>query len=140
MPALFRIFPDHNLVYVRYFGIATIADYISVVEGYTKHPDYDVTRKNLVDLSQLQDVERDYTAIMKLQARIAEFAVGSPSDILSVVIANSQIGREAAQLVFKSWENIDTPVVRRIAPDLETAASLLGMKKTVLTDLVSQIA
>ena len=140
MAGFFRIFPEHNLVYVRYSGAASIADYIAVVEGYTSHPDYDPHHKNLVDLRFLEDFERDYTALLALQARIAEFAMTAQADILSVVVAPSPVAMEAATLIMRSWEQIDTPVVRRMIPCMDEAGPLLGIPKETLDGLLEQVA
>ena len=140
MPSLFKIFPEHNLVYVRYWGRASIADYLSVVVGYTSHPDFNPNRKILVDLTGLTDIERDYAAIMQLQAKIAEYAMHTPDDILSVVVAPSPVALEAAKLVFQSWESLDSPVVRRIAPNMQEAAGFLGIGHEALDGILSEIA
>ena len=140
MAGYFKIFPEINLVYVRYSGTASIADYISVVDGYTSHPDYDPHRKNLVDLRGLENFERDYTAALALQARIAEYALTAQADILSVMVAPSPVAMEVAKLITRSWEGIDSPVIRRIVPSMDEAATLLGIGKETLDDLLSQVA
>ncbi len=140
MAGYFKIFPELNLVYMRYSGAASIADYISIVDGYTSHPDYDLHRKFLVDLRSLENFERDYTAALALQARIAEYTHSAQADILSVMVAPSPVAMEAAKLVSRSWEGIDSPVVRRIVPSMEEAATLLGIGTATLDELLSQVA
>lgn len=139
MAGFFRIFPDHNLVYVRYSGAASIADYVSVVDGYTEHPEYDPHHKNLVDLRFLDDFERDYTAALGLQARIAEYAMTARADILSIMVAPSPVAMEVAALIMRSWEQIDTPVVRRMVPSMQEAAPLLGISEATLEGLLKQV-
>ncbi len=140
MAGYFRIFPEHNLVYVRYSGSASIADYVAVIDGYTSHPDYDPHRKNLVDLRFLENFERDYTAALALQARIAEYALSARADILSIMVAPSPVALEAAKLITRSWEGIDTPVVRRIVPTMDEAATLLGIDIKTLDGLLEQVS
>ena len=140
MAGYFRIFPDHNLVYVRYSGAASIADYVAVIDGYTNHADYDPHRKNLVDLRALDSFERDYTAALALQARIAEYALTAQADILSVMVAPSPVALEVAKLITRSWEGIDSPVIRRIVPSMNEAATLLGIGQDTLDGLLKQVA
>ncbi len=139
MAGYFRIFPEHNLVYVRYSGAASIADYISVVDGYTAHPDFNAHHKNLIDLCSLESFERDYAAVFALQARTAEYAMAAQADILSIMVAPSTIAMEAAQLILRSWEGLDSPVVRRIVPSMDEAATLLGIGNDTLDDLLAQV-
>lgn len=140
MAATFRIFPEYNLLYARYSGLGTIADYMRIVQAYTTHPDYDPHRINLIDLRSLDDFERDYTAVLKLQARTAEFALSAHADILSIMVAPSPVAQEAAKLILRSWEGIDTPVVRRIVPTMEEASTLVGIDKDTLDGLIKQVA
>ncbi len=140
MAGLFRIFPEHNLVYVRYYGTATIADYMKVVSEYPRHPDYDPHRINLIDLRYLKDFERDYTEVLKLQAKTAEYALTARADILSITVAPTPVAQEASKLVMRSWEGLDTPVVRRIVPTMEEAGTLIGIDIETLESLIRQIA
>ncbi len=140
MAGLFRIFPEHNLVYVRYSGLATIADYISVVQEYPRHPDFDLHRTNLIDLRFLEDFERDYASVLKLQAHTAEYALSARADILSITVAPSQVAQEAAKLIARSWEGLETPVVRRIVPTMEEASTLIGINIETLEGLIKQVA
>ncbi len=140
MAGLFRIFPEHNLVYVRYSGLATIADYMKVVQEYPRHPDFDLHRINLIDLRFLEDFERDYASVLKLQAHTAEFALSARADILSITVAPTPVAQEVSKLVMRSWEGLDTPVVRRIVPTMEEASTLIGMDIETLEALIRQIA
>ncbi len=138
MAGLFRIFPEHNLVYVRYSGMATIADYMTVVRDYPRHPDYDPHRINLIDLRFLEDFERDYAGVLKLQAKTAEYALTARADILSITVAPSPVAQEVSKLIMRSWEGLDTPVVRRIVPTMEEASTLIGIDMETLDGLIRQ--
>ncbi len=136
---LLRIFPGHDLVYIRYSGMATLDDYIAVVEEYPRHPDFRLGQKHLIDLSHLGGIERDYTRIMALQAKIAEFASRTPSEIMSVVVAPTPVALEATQIVFRSWQDLDTPVVRRVVPSMAEACGLLGIGEEELAGLLASV-
>ncbi len=140
MAYFFRLFPEHSLVYVRYSGTVTIDDYLSVVEGVRDHPDFSLDFKHLIDLTRLTNLKREYVKVMMAQARIAELVASSRSDILSVVVAPTPIAMEAASLVIRSWDKLDTPVVRRIVSDMSEAEALLGCRKGTLPELLNQFS
>jgi hypothetical protein len=118
----------------------TIDDYLAVVEGVRNHPDFQVQFKHLIDLTHLTGIKREYVKVMMAQARIAELVAGSTSDILSVVVAPTPIAMEAASLVIRSWDKLDTPVVRRIVSDMSEAEALLGCKQGTLPELLKQLS
>ncbi len=140
MASFYRIIPEHNLVYVRYSGTVTIDDYLAVVEGVRNHPDFQIQFKQLIDLRHLTNIKRDYIKVMLAQARIAELVAKSTSDILSVVVAPTPIAMEAASMVIRSWDKLDTPVVRRIVSDMSEAEALLGCKQGTLPELLKQLS
>jgi len=138
LPSFFRILPEHSLVYARYNGEVTINDYLSVVEGVRNHPDFRVEYKHLVDLRDLTGIKLEYVKVMKAQARIVDLIADAKSDILSVVVAPTPIALEAAKMVLRSWDNLDTPVVRRIVSNISEAEVLLGCRTGKLADLLKQ--
>jgi len=140
LASFFRLLPEHNLVYARYSGTVTIDDYLAVVEGVRKDPDFSLHYKHLIDLTQLTGIKREYVKVMMAQARIAELVANSTSDILSVVVAPTPIAMEAASLVIRSWDKLDTPVVRRIVSNMSEAEALLGCRKGVLPELLKQLS
>ena len=118
----------------------TIDDYLAVVEGVRDHPDFKVQFKHLIDLTQLTGIKREYIKVMLAQARIAELVAKSASDILSVVVAPTPVAMEAASMVIRSWDKLDTPVVRRIVSNMSEAEALLGCKQGTLPELLKQLS
>ncbi len=139
MASFFRVLPEQSLVYARYSGAITIDDYLYVVEGVMKHPDFRIEFKHLIDLTNLTEINLEYVKVMKAQARIAGMVADSNSDILSVVVAPTPVALAAAKMVLRSWDNLDTPVVRRIVTDLSEAATLLGLRKNSMPKLLRQM-
>ncbi len=133
-----RILPEHDLAYFRYSGTASIDDYLAVVDQYPRHPDFRLGQKNLVDLTRLEDIERDYARILELQARIAGFVQSTQNDIFSVIVAPSAIAQEASQIVLRSWEELNARVVRRMVRNMEEAAVLLGISPAALAPLFEE--
>lgn len=134
----YQFFPEHNLIYVRYSGVVTIDDYLSVIEEVPKHPDFHIESKQLIDLTYLTKIKPNYVKVMMAQARIAEYVAKSTSDILSVVVAPTPVAMEATKMVLRSWDKLDTPVVRRVVSDMTEAELLLGLPKNKLAQLVGQ--
>ena len=139
LPHFFTIIPEHNLIYVRYSGVVTIEDYVRVVEGVTAHPGFSIEHKHLVDLTHLKRVKREYFKIMLMQARIAEWVARARAEILSVMVAPTPEAMATAKMVLRSWERLDTPVVRRVIPAMEQAASLLGLEDATLRRILDDI-
>ena len=139
MASYFRVLPEQSLVYARYSGTITIDDYLYVVEGVMKHPDFRIEFKHLIDLMDLTEIKLEYVKVMKAQARIAGLVANAKSDILSVVVAPTPIALEAAKMVLRSWDSLDTPVIRRIVSNLTEAAVLLGLPKNTLPNLIKQM-
>ncbi len=138
MPACFKFFPERSLIYMRYSGVVTIDDYVSVVEGVTGHPRFSVEYKHLVDLTHLRKVKRDYFRLMLMQARIIDVVARARSDILSVIVAPTDEAMAAAKMILRSWDDLETPVVRRVIPEMSQAASLLGLEAAELGGLIAE--
>jgi len=139
LASFFRILPEHSLVYARYSGTIVTDDYLSVVNGVMKHPDFRAEFKHLIDLTDLTEIKLDYAKVMKAQARIAGLIANAKSDVLSVVVAPTPVALEAAKMVLRSWDGQDTPVVRRIVSDMSEAGFLLGLQKNKFPNLIKQL-
>jgi len=71
--------------------------------------------------------------------QIAEYATRAPSEIMSVVVAPTPVAREATQIVFRSWQDLDSPILRRVVPSMEEACDLLGIEEETLEGLLSSV-
>lgn len=139
MASFFRIFPAQNLIYARYSGTVVTDEYLSVVNGVMNHPDFRAEFKHLIDLTDLTEIKLDYVKVMKAQARIADLITQTESDVLSVVVAPTPFAMDAARMVLRSWDGLDTPVVRRIVSNMSEAAFLLGLQKNTFPNLIKQM-
>ncbi len=138
MPACFRIFPEHGVVVFRYWGDARLSDYEDMIRTFPENPDFSLALKHLVDLGALERFERNPLKLMLLQARIAEHTARAPSEILSVMLAPTEIGRKAARLVKASWDRLDSGVVRRVVSRIDEAALLLGIDEADVRAMLAQ--
>ena len=138
MPGHFRIFPDQGLAVFRYWGHARLRDYEDVVRRFPEDPEFSLKLKHLVDLSDIVRFERNPLKLMLLQARIAEYTTRARSEILSVVLAPTETGRKAAQMVKASWDRLDSGVVRRVVARIDDAALLLGIDEAEVRAMLEQ--
>ena len=138
MPSHFRIFPEHGTAVFRYWGRVRLRDYEDVVRRFPEDPDFSLELKHLVDVSELERLERNPLRLMLLQARIAEYTTRARSEILSVVLAPTETGRKAAQMVKASWDRLDSGVVRRVVTRLDDAALLLGIDEEELRAMLAR--
>ena len=140
MAASFRIFPEHHLACFRYSGRVTIADYLGVLQGFPRDPEFKLGLKHVTDISDLEEIETDHTMMMQIQAKIAEYVVGAPVETLSVIIAPTEAALNAAAMVMRSWKGLDVPVARSVVASADEAAKLLGIDEATLETCLSEIA
>jgi hypothetical protein len=84
MPTFFKIDKEHKLVLSTVSGVVTIADALAHRENLRRHPDFDPSFSQLVDLSNVtkiefshEDVERfAQDTIFLLNSRRAALAIG----------------------------------------------------------------
>lgn len=132
----FRIFPDRGLVYVRYQGMARLADTGAAFDAYLNHPDYRTGQKQLVDLSKLTGIEDDFVGLMKLQAQKGRGLIGGANETLMVYYAPTPISMKLARIILQSWDGIDA-VVAMVHADEAEVLSLLGQRETCLDALLT---
>lgn len=121
------IFLEHDLLWVRYFGSVTDADYRAVVREYPAHPDHELGQRIVIDLRDMTSLKLRHLALILLQAKIADYAMKSPREIVEVIIAPSRPAKRATQAVLRSWRGLETPVVRRMVESADEAAQILGI-------------
>ena len=125
MPLSYRIYPDIGLVYVRYSDHADISETFEVFARYMADPEFRSGQKQLVDLSAVTSFDKDYAALLALQARKAEAFLRGPETII-VYYAPTRATREFASLAMRSWEELDAIVA--VVQDTEAGAlEVLGL-------------
>ncbi len=137
MASSFQYFPDHDLIYIRYAGTGRAIDYLRVVAGIGYSRDIPKDANRLVDLRELTGFSRDSLLLMKIQARIVEQTLRASREYMSVVVAPGRAGQEIAGSVFKSWQQLDTPVIRRMVTNMQEAGALLGLDAAALDEILA---
>lgn len=134
MTVCYEILEEAGLVYVRYEGFARIAETMAAFQSYLEDPGFRPGQKQLVDLSRVTGWERDYAALLEIQAKKAEGFLRGPETIL-VYYAPNPAAREMANVVQRSWEDLDAIVA--VVQDSEAGAlSVLGFPQTRFDELL----
>ncbi|GGL62536.1 hypothetical protein [Wenxinia marina] len=136
MPVSFRILPGRNLVYVRYDGIAGVAETESSFRSYAAHPDFRPGQMQLIDVSRVTGYEKAYAEFIAMQARIAGMAYRPDRSIFIAFYATTAVGREMAGLAGASWDSVDGAVVV-MGEDEGELLALLGLRERSFADLLA---
>jgi hypothetical protein len=136
MPVHFKILPQRNLVVFTYFGQVAFQEVSDVVAAAARHPDHRMGMRQLCDVSRVTGVERDFPALMKMQARIAEDLHPEGREMLVLFYAPTPVGKDIAQMARRSWEGLNSVIVLVQEQESE-ALALFGLPETSLTALAA---
>lgn len=134
MPVDFVILPRRNLVLFRYHGEVTMQEVTDIVAEATSHPSHCDGMSQLCDLSRVTGIEKDFAALMKMQAKLTENFAVQQSDRLVVFYAPTPLARSIAQMAKRSWDGLNAVVVLMHEDEAE-ALALLGVAEKRLSDL-----
>jgi len=135
MPVEFKIVPERGLVVVRFSGFATVNDTMVATKDYISHPNYVAGQKQLVDMSNITDYEKDYVQFMNLQASKTERLARSGVQSLVAYIAPTEVSRDLSALFVRSWADVRS-VVPLIQQSEAEALALLGQPEETLEALL----
>lgn len=132
----FKVLPDHNLVYVRYEGLAVLNETITALTAYMAHPDYHPDQKHFVDLERMTGYDEDYVTLLKLQAHKAEVLATGSAQTMIVYFAPNEASQKLAHLTTRSWDG--TPYVVPVVQTNEAdALSFLGVRAKTVKELLA---
>ena len=126
MSLSYQILPELNLVYVRYWGVCTIAETMEVFGQYAADPQFRPAQKHLIDLAQVVEYERTFPAMSQLQARKADTLMLSKRPTIMVYYAPNRLSQTMARNILKSWDGLGA-VVGRTARSEREALDMLGI-------------
>ncbi|MEY8840091.1 hypothetical protein AB9K41_13785 [Cribrihabitans sp. XS_ASV171] len=132
-----RILPELSLVYIRYSGLALVAEGADAFAAYLRHPDFRPGQRQLVDLSAVTEVERDFPRLFRLQAEKAAAFMGHEHPVMLVYLAPNEISLGMARLIERSWEGLDGVLVR-VASTLQEVNEILGLRADVLEESLAR--
>ncbi|MGI3184144.1 hypothetical protein [Nioella aestuarii] len=131
----FRILSERGLVFVRYTGFARLDESFEVFGQYAAHPDFRPGQKQLVDLSGVTGLEKDYVKLFALQARKADVFLGSGAQTLLDYYAPTPLSLDLAETILRSWEPSGA-VIPLIQQDEQEALQLLGQPERSFEELL----
>lgn len=136
MPVSYTILKDLDVVYVRYWGRASMAEGMTCFGDYLTHPDAHAGQKQLIDLSAVTEPISDYADAMKFMAKMADmFHKASPQTLL-VCYAPHEIARQSAYVGLRSWAGVDH-MVFRVMDDEVAALRFLGLPVDSIAELLA---
>lgn len=135
MAVHYHVLPRLNLALFAYAGQVTFAESLAAVAAVARHPDHHDTMRQLCDLSAVTGVERDFPALMQMQARMAETLPPRQGERIVIFYAPHAAARTLSHMARKSWDGLDQVLVREVAHEPE-ALALLGLKQARIADLL----
>jgi len=139
MPVTYRIFPQRNLVYVRFEGHALVADSFAALGAFAQDPDFRPGLNQLIDLTAVTGFQPDYLEVFRLQAAKAGIFRPAQQQSLSVYIAPGGAPLRLVRQILKSWEGIPG-ITHSVAESEAQALEILGMPEESVAQLMEQPA
>lgn len=134
MPVTHDVLPRCNLAVFAYSGQVAYAEVAEAVAAVARHRDHTPSMNQLCDLSAVVGVERNFAALLQMQARIADSLLPTYGDRLVVFYAPTPIARAIAETARKSWDGLGSVLVRVLERE-EDALALLGLPHRHISDL-----
>jgi hypothetical protein len=139
MPGTYRILPAHGLVYVAYQGIATLNDARGLYDAYLADPDRRPEQKQLIDLTGIDDWERDLVGLMQFQADAAAGIYGADRSMMMVIHAAPGPSMRLARHFVDAWSAVDGMVIT-LQTEEAAALSILGVREESIAELLHSVA
>ena len=136
MPIEFNILAARGMVYVRYWGRATLDESFEAFDRYASDPAFAPGQKQLVDLAGVTEFEADYPRLFLLQAEKAAVFLPSGTQTMLVYYAPTPVSMSLATLARQSWEDVDN-VVATVLTREEEALTVLGQPERSFADLMA---
>lgn len=134
MPVTFKILPRRALVLFTYSGMVGLQESLDAIAACVRDPDYRSSMRQLCDLSAVTGVERDFPALLKMQAKMVESLQPAENDLVVLFYAPGRAGQEMAQMARKSWEGLNSVLV--LMQDNEAQAlAMLDLPERSLDEL-----
>ena len=136
MSVSYRILKSLGIVYVRYQGTIRIREGMELFAEYAQHSDCRPGQKQFVDLSEVTDIERDYSKLMEMQAMKTDVFLAGGTQPIIIYFAPTDTARAMAAMIIKSWEPFSA-VVPLIIEDEAEALNILGLEEQSIAQLLT---
>lgn len=108
----------------------TVAETLAAFDRYTSSSDFRPGQSQLIDLSRVEEYERDFTRIMSLQAHQAETYFSKnmiPGQVTHLIyVAPNELTQKMAMSSLRSWKGIPG-IVALVLQDLNEAFDVLAL-------------
>ncbi|SPF80767.1 hypothetical protein [Pseudoprimorskyibacter insulae] len=135
MPVDYKIIPQQGVVFVRYSGFARMEETGRALGQYLQDPSYVPGQKQLVDLSEVTEVEHNFPQLMEMQARKLDIFLSDKGQTLIAYHAPNDISLGMSEMILKSWDGI-SGIVARVFRTEEDCLQFLGVDAVTFTALV----
>lgn len=135
MPGSYTILPAHGIVCVEYHGTATLADATSLMRQYVADPARMPGQRQLIDLSRIDDWEKDFVGLMQYQAQAVADVFAPHDGMMMVIFANTPPGVSLGQTFVQTWSAVDGALVSLQTTEAE-ALSVLGQTESQISELL----
>lgn len=136
LPVSFRILPRLGVVYIRYEGLAGMQEGIDAFSAYMRHPDCRPGQRQLVDLSPVTELERDFAGLMKFQAiKADQFQRAGPTTLVAYVAPHAP-ARKLADFAARAWAG-QSHVQPRVFEEEAGALGFLGLAGRSIAEILA---
>ncbi|CUH65555.1 hypothetical protein TL5118_01357 [Thalassovita autumnalis] len=135
MPASTTIYPEWNLVLVRYSDYLLTIETAQNFEKYLNHRDFRINQRGLFDLNRVTGAQMDLVKMRELQKYRMQKIAPSGDPVRLVLFAQTDFGCTFARLIAKTWEPSGAEV--SIVEDSE--ASALAELEIPLDDFATMV-
>jgi len=135
MPASTTIYPEWNLVLVRYSDYLLTIETAQNFEKYLNHRDFRINQRRLFDLNRVTGAQMDLVKMRELQKYRMQKIAPSGDPVRLVLFAQTDFGCTFARLIAKTWEPSGAEV--SIVEDSE--ASALAELEIPLDDFATMV-
>lgn len=135
MPGSYQILPERGLVYVRYEGFVRLQEAQDLFADYQTKPDAHPGQKQLVDLTHVEDFERDFPTLMAMQAEKADTFLSKGHQFFMVFVAPTEKAQAMGRILVAPWKGVNG-VVTSMQYDEAGALAILGQPETSIADML----
>lgn len=135
MPGSYRILPDRGLVYVSYEGFVLLREADAMFADYLTQPEADPGQKQLVDLTRVEDFERDFPTLMAMQADKVDTFLTTGHQFFMVFVAPTPMAQAMGRLLVAPWTGVNG-VVTSMQYDEAGALAILGQPESSIADML----
>lgn len=139
MPVAAELYPEHNLIFIRYTGLASASETVALLTEITQKPEFQNVYLHLMDMSELVSYETGLPGFYNRDDSNLEKLIASPKNHIMVYLAPNAASQALAELASRKWRD-KSRVTSLIVPSEREALAALGLQDLSLSELVDDLA